>query len=106
MSVKLFLYNLHNIPLTENNPRVQVYLDDVLYSIEVIKGELYVRNEEIDDPDIIVRTTLDEVVKIIENQEYAKGSFNSGKSSVEIVAGYLELLLKGYAKIYSMMPEL
>jgi hypothetical protein len=103
MSVQLYLYNLHNIPLTNNNPRIQVYLENTSYSIEIIKGEIYVTQKVTKSPDIIIRTTLDEVSKIIENPEYAKDSISSGKSSVEIVANKLVLLLKGYAKIYSMI---
>jgi hypothetical protein len=106
MSVKLYLYNLHNIPLTNNNPRIQVYLDNTPYSVEVIKGEIYIKKQEIPNPDVIIRTTMDEVAKIVDNPEYAKGSLNSGKSSVEIVADNLTLLLKGYAKIYSKILEL
>jgi len=103
MSVKFYLYNLHNILLTNDNPRVQLYLDDTAYSIEVIKGEIYIEPKIVDRPDIIIRTTLDEVAKIIENPEYAKGSLNSGKSSIEIVASYPILFLKGYSKIYSQI---
>lgn len=103
MSVKFYLYNLHNILLTNNNPRIQLYLDDTAYSIEIIKGEIYVEPKIVDKPDIIIRTTLDEVAKMIKNPEYAKGSLNSGKSSIEIVASYPTLFLKGYSKIYSQI---
>jgi len=106
MSVKLYLYNLHNIPLTNNNPRVQIYLDDTPYSIEVIQGEIYVRQEVINSPDIIIRATLEEVAKIIDNPEYTKGALNSGKIQIEIVSSYLELALKGYYKIYSKLSNL
>ncbi len=106
MSVKLYLYNLHNIPLTKNNPRVQIYLDNKPYSVAVIDGEIYVKQEEINSPDIIIRTTLEEVAKIIDNPEYAKGALNSGKIQIEIAASYTTLFLKGYSKIYSQISKL
>lgn len=103
MSVKLYLYNLHNIPLTNNNPRIQAYIDNTQYFIEIINGEIYVKKGIVENPDAIIRTTLDEVAKIIENSEYAKGSLNSGKTSIEITGNKITLLLKGYFKLYSLM---
>lgn len=103
MSVKLYLYNLHNVPLTNNNPKILVYVDDAEYSIEIIDGEIYVQKGIIENPDLVIRTTLDEVSKIIDNPEYAKGSINSGKTSIDITGSKITLLLKGYSKLYSLM---
>ena len=103
MSVKLYLYNLHNIPLTHDNPRIQAYIDSTKYSIEIEDGEIYVKEGIAENPDVIIRTTLDEVSKIIENPEYAKGSLNSGKTSIEITGSKITLFLKGYSKLYSMI---
>ena len=105
MSVKLYLYNLHNIPLTDDNPRIQVYLDNSAYSIQVINGEIYVNAGILNNPDVIIRTTMDEVSKIVDNPEYAKSSIFSGKTSVQIAGSPINLLLKGYAKLYSLIPK-
>jgi len=46
LSVKLSLYNFHSFPFTSNTPKIQVYLEDRMYYIEIIDGEIYIKEGE------------------------------------------------------------
>jgi hypothetical protein len=101
MASSLGLSKLHNPPFSSDTPKIQVYLSGTSYSIEVISGKVSVKQSEIQNPDLIIRTNMEEAVKMYSNKGYIKESFTSGKSGVEIVAGKVTLLLKGYDKVYS-----
>jgi hypothetical protein len=101
MASSLKLSSLHNPPFSSDTPKIQVYLSGTSYSIEVISGKVSVKQSEIQNPDLIIRTNMEEAEKMYYDKSYIKQSFTSGKSGVEIVAGKVTLLLKGYDKIYS-----
>tara|TARA_Y100000310_G_C20368828_1_gene662545 strand:- start:96 stop:761 length:666 start_codon:yes stop_codon:yes gene_type:complete len=99
-SVVLKLYNLHNTPFTKNNPKIQIYIEESAYSVRVLKGDIFVEPGTFNKPDIILRTTYEEIFKMIEDTGYAGESFSSGKSSVELAASKFILFTKGYLSLY------
>jgi len=101
MASALGLSSLHNPPFSSDTPKIQVYLSDSPYSIEVISGKVSAKQSNIQNPDLIIKTNLEEIGKMVADKDYIKQSFNSGNSNIEIVAGEMTLLLKGYTKIYS-----
>jgi hypothetical protein len=101
MASALGLKDLHNPPFSSDTPKIQVYLSDTPYSIEVISGKVSAKQSSIQNPDLIIRTNIEEIAKMAADKNYIKQSFNSGNSGIEIVAGEMTLLLKGYTKIYS-----
>jgi len=100
-AIVLKLYNLHSVPFTNINPKVQVNIDDTVYSLEIIKGDIFIKDGEIKNPDIILRTTHEEIFKMIEVNEYVSESVSSGKTSIEIVANKFVLFSKGYLSLYN-----
>lgn len=100
---KLEFYNLRSNILTGDKPRILIYADDDFYSAEINKGNIIVDKKLIDNPDVIIRTTKLEGVLMLQDSNYIVKSFNSGKSSIELVAGKAELFSKGYLKIYSKL---
>ncbi|MDO8528304.1 MAG: hypothetical protein Q7S06_00215 [Nanoarchaeota archaeon] len=100
-SVVLKLYNLHNIPFTRITPKVQIYIDNAAYNLEVRKGNIIIEKGEAKNPDIIIRTTTEEIFKMIETNGYAKESISSGRTSIEMVAGKIILFSKGYLTLYN-----
>ena len=101
MALILGLNELHNPPFSSDTPKIQVYLSKSPYSVEIINKEILVRQSLIKNPDLIIRTNIEEAGKMSSDKNYIKESFNSGNSEVEIVAGKMTLLLKGYDKVYS-----
>jgi hypothetical protein len=101
MASALGLSSLHNPPLSSDTPKIQVYLSGTSYSIEVIDKKVSAKQSAIQNPDLIIKTNLEEIGKMVADKNYIKQSFNSGNSNIEIVAGEMTLLLKGYTKIYS-----
>ena len=103
MLFQLEFYNLRSNILTGDKPRVLIYAGDDFYSAEINKGVINVDKKLIDNPDVIIRTTKLEGVLMLQDSNYIVKSFNSGKSSIELVAGKASLFAKGYLKIYSKL---
>lgn len=96
----LKLYNLHNIPFTTITPKIQIYLNQDIYSIEIKKGDIIIKEEEIQNEDIIIRTTNEEILKMNKDDNYTKESISSGKTTIEKVANDFILFSKGYLNLY------
>lgn len=103
MLYQLEFYNLRSNVLNGDKPRILIYADDDVYSAEISKGDIIVDKNTIDNPDAIIRTTKLEGVLMLKDSNYIVESFNSGKSSIELVASKATLFSKGYLKIYSKM---
>lgn len=99
-SVVMKLYNLHNIPFTSITPKIQIYIDENTYFVEVSKGNIIINEGEGENEDIIIRTTHDEIFKIIKGEISAEESFSLGKTSIELVANKVILFSKGYLSLY------
>jgi hypothetical protein len=100
LSVILKFYNLHEIPFTSMTPKVQVFVDDIAYYAEIVKGDILIKEGEAEKPEITIRTTNEEIFKIIENNNYAEESFSSGKTILSITDNYFVLFAKGYFTLY------
>ena len=94
-------YNLHEAPLSEDKPQIEIFIEDGVYSAYVEKGEIYVSNQEIEKEDIIIYTTKEEAVKMIQNKEYIEQSFQEEKSTIEAVSDKTVLATKGYLELYT-----
>lgn len=100
LSIVLKLYNLHEIPFTSITPKVQVDIDETSYYAEISKGNIIIKEGEAEKPDITIKTTNEEVFKIIEDNNYAQESIASGKTNIEITKDYFVLFSKGYLGLY------
>jgi hypothetical protein len=100
-AVILKIYNLHEIPFFGIRPKIQVVIDNRSYNIEVRKGNIIIREGTIAKPDITLRTTYEEIFKMIENNNYAFESLESGRTSIEFVANKFILFAKGYLTLYN-----
>ncbi|MEK6826913.1 MAG: hypothetical protein AABX99_00315 [Nanoarchaeota archaeon] len=99
-SVILKLYNLHNIPFTSINPKVQVTIDSDSYYVEIVKGNIIIETGQIRNPDAKISTTREEILKIANNNDYATDSISSGETNIELTANKLVLFSKGYWGLY------
>jgi hypothetical protein len=93
-------YNLHNPPLSKDNPKIEIIVGNVIYNAIIKSGEIVVSKGEIKDEDIVIRTTSDEIVKMMNNKDYAKISFDSGGSEIIVMNSRSILLAKGYLNLY------
>lgn len=90
---------LHNIPLTPETPKIQFNVENEFYFAIVNDGMINVSKGEINEEDILIKTTREESVKMILNESYIKNSFKDGKSSITLVASETVLFSKGYLEI-------
>jgi hypothetical protein len=98
------LYNLNanelnNIPLSSNTPKIKIITEDKTYNAEIVNSEIILK-ETLTNEDIQIKTTKQEIIKMIENQSYIKESFNNGDSNLVLIASKTTLFTKGYKKIY------
>jgi hypothetical protein len=96
-------YNLHDPPFSKDHPKIEFRVEEIIYSAEIIKGEMNIQEGDIEEEDILITTTREEAVKMIQDEEYVSESFSSGTTSLEMVAGDLELAAKGYLALYEEM---
>ena len=101
LSIVLKLYNLHEIPFTSITPKVQVEIDENIYYAEISEGNIIIKEGKAENPEITIKTTNEEVFKIIENKDYAQESIASGNTNIEVTKDYFVLFSKGYLKLYN-----
>jgi hypothetical protein len=101
--VSIKAYNLHNPPLSSDKPRIQIEVEDETFNTVIDSGEIIVGKGNIAGEDVLIRTTRLEIVKIINDKTYARGSFNEGKSEIVFVAGKTLLFSKGYLNLYKQI---
>jgi len=98
--VQIKAYNLHNPSLSSDTPKIEFYVDSDVYNVVVDKGAITVSEGFISGPDVRIRTTKTEAVKMVQDSTYISKSFNDGKSSFEQIAGVVTLASKGYINLY------
>ncbi len=91
---------LRAVPLTSNNPKIEVHVNEDIFNAEVQHGSVLISHGEITGKDIVIRTNKEEVVKMLRDKKYITESFNSGLSQVELIASEKTLFAKGYLKLY------
>lgn len=94
---------LKKIPLTGNTPKINFIIAPESYKAEVINGVISVSSGIWDNPDIVITSSKEEIINTIASlgiKEYIKSSVSSGKTSIDMKAGYTELFVKGYFSLY------
>ena len=93
-------YNLHEAFLSSDTPKLEFYIDGKIYSAFVEEGEIFVSTGGVEDEDVIIRTTKEEVIKMLKDPNYVADSFRDELSTIELKSGRLELIVKGYLELY------
>ena len=94
---------LHNPPLSSNNPKIKIVLGEEIFISEVNKGVINTRRADLDEVDLIIRTSRQEIVNAILSSDaklYLKQSVSSGNIQLEMVGSYPSLFSKGYLGLY------
>mgnify|MGYP001583629507 FL=1 len=107
-SIEKILYSfgagdLHKSYLGYGNPIVEVELDDEVWYLEVDKGKIITKKGDIDKEDLKIKMTKEELNNILSSLDIQKSmtdSIISGKTKAVQVAGKVELVSKGYLKLY------
>ena len=89
-------YNLHNPPFSSDTPKIQFFVDDQPYNSEIVNGQINTNDGQANNPDITIKTTKDEILKMTSSMGYLQESINSGKTEVDLNADKTTLFLKGY----------
>lgn len=93
-------YNLHNPPLSSSKPVIEIQLEDEVFNAEVQNGLIKVYSGSIENEDIVIETTREELVWILKDKVYLQESFSSGKSEMRLLADKTTLFSKGYLTLY------
>lgn len=104
MMKEIKAYNLHAATFSNDLPKIEINVEDVIFGVTVDKGEFAVTEGAIASPDIRIITTVEELKKIILAQDQkaaVENSFNSGNSKIEVLAGKITLMMKGYLGLYN-----
>lgn len=94
-------YNLHNPPLSSDEPKLFLYVGEQVYSASIRKGDIIVSKSAISGYDAIIRMSALEGVLMLQDKSYISKSFQEGKSSIELVADKTTLFGKGYLNLYT-----
>jgi len=100
---ELNFHKLHNPPLNPETPRININIDDKWYNSEIIQGQIYTEAGNLENPDLTITTSSQEVLNAIlsaQTREYVASSVSEGKTALELNAGYSKLFSKGYLSIY------
>lgn len=100
-SIILKLYSLHNIPLTSITPKIQSYLDNNSYFMEVSNGDIIISEGNITNPDITIATTSQELSNILENGTSVGSALSSGSIKIDAEANQFTLASKGYLTLFN-----
>ena len=95
-------YKLHNPPLSNDMPKINLKVDELEFKAEIDNGYPRTNKGNWDKADIKITTTKKEVTGAIKSnpKEYMKNSVSSGKTEIKLEAGYTELFSKGYLTLY------
>lgn len=100
--------SLRNIPFTKNYPQIEVLLQtkEQFFTADIIDKEITVKRSKSSDPDIQIRLTEENLVKLVEaenTKEKTKELRKAGFIGVTTLANSRELFFKGYFKIYDTL---
>lgn len=105
--VEMGAHKLHNPTFSKNTPKIQIITDQQTFSSEIIKNNIVTKQGKFADekktPDLIIRTTNQEIVNAIATGDvltYVESSVRQGKMQIEQVASRKTLFLKGYLGLY------
>jgi hypothetical protein len=99
--ISIGAYNLHPPLFGSDKPKIEFQISEDSYNAIIDEGDITVTRGEIDDEDIIIHTSKEEAVNIMQDEDYLGESFQQGGSSIEMVAGKTELASKGYLELYN-----
>lgn len=99
--INIKAYNLHPPVFGSDIPKIKIYVGGQAYNAEVTEGRIKVGKGEIAEEDIIIWTSAEEAVKMVRDKNYISESFKTGASKIELVAGKIELAMKGYISLYN-----
>jgi len=88
------------------NPVIEFNLDNDLWKSEVVDGRLNTAHLSADKKDLIIKMSKEEAVRALLSSDiklFMKNSVTSGNTQIEMVAGKMELLSKGYLDMYQKL---
>jgi len=101
--VALGVNNLHKSMIGYGNPKVELVLDDEVWSSEVVRGGLNTKKSGIEEEDLrIVLSKKEAVEALLANNinEFMINSVYEGGTRIKMIAGKIELGSKGYLGMY------
>jgi len=105
---ELEVYKLHNPPLSKDTPKLEVKIDNEYWSVEIVDNKLITKKGRIENADIQLVTTKQEVVNALNSDDsldYFRDSFARLNSWIELNAGFTKLFFKGYYGLYKRMTR-
>lgn len=101
--VALGVSHLYKSMINFENPLIEFVLGDEVWSSEIIGGVPNSKKESIDNEDMKISISKEEVVEALlasNIEEFMKESVKNRNTEIELVAGKAELFSKGYLEMY------
>lgn len=96
-------WQLHNPPLSSDMPKIEIRVDDNSFFAEVDKGIISVSEDRLDDVDLRISASTEELKNVLESGDVKtsiRDSVSDGKIQIEMISGYPTLFSKGYLSLY------
>lgn len=93
---------LHDPLFSDNHPKIEFQID-ITYNSEIIDGEIITMEGAIEDEDIVISSTKEEIIEAILSEDmgsYMEDSVREGRTEIEMIADETELFSKGYLVMY------
>lgn len=94
-------YNLHNPPLSEDFPRIEILVGETEYYASVRNSQVFVFKDAIENVDMKIITSLEEAARMVKYPDSVKQSFEEGNSRIDLLASKALLFSKGYLNLYN-----
>ncbi|MEN9625684.1 MAG: hypothetical protein RL557_12 [archaeon] len=101
--IALGVKNLHASSFGYGNPKIELRIDDEIWSSEIVDGRLHTKKQATDDEDAIIYMSKKEAVHALLSSnltDFMTDSVKSGRTRIEMIADNTELFTKGYLKMY------
>jgi hypothetical protein len=101
---ELGFYKLHTAPSTQDTPKIEVIIDDKIYGAEIIEGKINMQDGSIENRDIRISMTKDEIINALKSQDiksYTKTALLQERIKIEQIGSYSQIISKGYISVYN-----
>ncbi len=99
--VAMEISDLHKSNIGYGTPKIEMIIDSDVWNCE-LGNSLIIGKGNSDDPDIKIRINKEDAVKALlssDIKQYMKNLVNNGNVKIEMIAGKVELLSKGYLEM-------
>ena len=97
--------SLHPSISDQDPPRIEIFIEGINYTASIINEYIVLSEIKKSNPDILIETTKDEIIKMLRKQGYVSESFISKKSNITLYSEIPTLASKGYNQFIAELTK-